>query len=99
VCQCDRKWIFKYHLFEGPVAQSVSLRPVIVDLRFRSQVRAFGIYGGHNGSVTVFSPSTSASLYQCHSNNATYSFIFHRHCIILAMGSVVALAPASPKES
>ena len=52
------------------MAQAVSRRPLAAEARVRSLVSTCGICGGHSGTGTGFSPSTSVFPCQFHSTGA-----------------------------
>ena len=52
------------------MAQAVNRRPLIADVRVRSQASLCEICGRQSGTVAGFSPSTSAFLSQYHSTHA-----------------------------
>jgi hypothetical protein len=52
------------------MAQAVSRRPLTTEARVRSRVSPCGICGGHSGTGTGFSPTTSVFPCQFHSTGA-----------------------------
>ena len=59
---------------------------------FRPSPVHMGTFIGQNVITTDFSQSTSVFAYRHYSTNAPYTFVLHRRCIILAIGSVFSNA-------
>jgi len=72
------------------VAQALCCKPDGVEARVQSQVSLSRICGRHSTTETGFSLSTSTfpsvSFHQC--STFMHSFIYHRHYIVLAIGSL-----------
>jgi hypothetical protein len=80
-------YIKSYYLISGrAMAQAVSRRPVIADVRVRSRLSPCGIYGGQSGTGTGFSPSTSYFLCQFYFTGAPLQEKTIREIIIFTTG-------------
>jgi hypothetical protein len=76
-------------LYSGLVyLKAVGRHCLSMEARIQFQARC-GVFGGQHGTETG-SANTSFCPCHCHSNNAPFShlFLYHRYCIVLAIGSV-----------
>jgi hypothetical protein len=80
---CSTNWILKQLILvfqDRAVAQSVSRRPVTMEIRIFSQASPFEICGGQSGNLTGF--CTSVSVFRCYFQSSS-DLYFHLHVALI----------------